>query len=355
MKRLMLVTALFAASICSAHAQSSATLYGRVGSGFDFVSNVATASAQSKNVYRFGSNQYGISWWGLKGSEDLGGGLHAVFNLESMFSAGTGQLPGDSLFNRYAYVGLASDRLGSLWVGRAMSLTDETGFYLDPLGEQSIGIATLVYGRSWGSRANTVTYNSLKYGGLEFRGQYGFGNEAGNYRGSRQMSASASYTVGGLNLRGVYEEIRDANGKFSSLYSASREYMAGGTFTWEQIKILGGFEQLVSSGHDTIAEANNPTASTRSQQEWLGVNWQASAALLLRAGVFHANVNNGGGSGTLGVVGADFYISKRTSFYGTFGAMFNGGSAAFPVETADQTPLAGHHQQGGYFGVMHYF
>jgi predicted porin len=355
MRNAFIATILSCAGICAANAQSSVTLYGRVSSGLDFVSNVAQADGSAKNNFRFGSNQFGISWWGLKGAEDLGGGLKAVFNLESMFTAGTGQLPGDSLFNRYAYVGIASDKLGSVWLGRAMALTDETGFYLDPLGEQAIGIANFAKGRAYGSRANLITYNSLSYGGFDFRGQYGLGGQAGNFRGGRTTSASVNWNGAAFNVRGVYEEIRDANGKFSDPYTASREYMVGGTYTWEQLKFYVGYQELVSSGSDTGVSADNPTGATRNQQEWVGANWQVTPALLLQAGVFHANVNNGGGSGTLGVVGANYNLSKRTLFYATYGAMFNGGSAAFPVETADQLPLAGHHQQGGYIGVMHYF
>jgi predicted porin len=358
MKRVIAVavlTVLTVLAVCNAHAQSSVTLYGRVASGLDFVSNVATADGQSKNNYRFGSNQYGISWWGLKGDEDLGGGFHAVFNLESMFTAGTGSLPDSSLFNRYAYVGLANETYGSLWAGRVMSLTDETGFYIDPFGEQATGIANFAKGRAWGSRANTVTYNSPKWSGFSFRLQNGFGNEAGNFRGGRQFSASATYSIGGFNAYGVYEEIRDADGKFSSLYSASREYMAGATYQLSALKFYTGYQQLVSSGKDTVVDATNPVGATRNQQEWLGATYQVNAALAFQAAWFHGNVNHGGGSGNLGVVGTTYNLSKRTFLYATFGAMFNGGSAAFPVETADQLPLPGHNQQGGYFGMMHYF
>jgi predicted porin len=315
---------------------------------------VAQPDGSSKSNFRFGSNQYGISWWGLTGAEDLGGGVKAVFKLESSFTAGAGST-GDSLFNRFAYVGLSNDKYGSLWLGRAMSLTDETGYYLDPFGEQVTGIANFVYGRAWGSRANTVTYNSPDFGGFGFRLQRGFGNHAGNFKGDTSTSVSATYTLGGLNLRGVYEEIRDSSGKFSSLYSASREYMAGGTYTWNALKFYEGYEQLVSSGTDTVATPNNPTAATRNQQEWVGLSYQVTPELRLAGAVFHANVNHNGGSGTLGVLGTTYALSKSTLLYSTLGLMFNRGNAAFPVETADSAPLPGHNQQGFYFGMVHYF
>lgn len=341
--------------MCSAHAQSTVTLYGRVASGLDFVTHAAQPDGTTTNNFRFGSNQYGISWWGLTGSEDLGAGLKTVFKLESSFTAGTGQV-GDSLFNRYAYVGLSSDKYGSLWMGRAMSLTDETGWYLDPMGEQITGVGNFAKGRAWGSRANTVTYNSLTYGGFSFRLQRGFGNLAGNFRGNTSTSVSAAYLpLESLSFYGVYEEIRDPNGKLSSLYSASREYMAGATYVWNSLKFYAGYQQLVSSGTDTIAEPNNPTAATRTNQEWVGLNYQATSALQLEAAVYHANVNHDGGQGTLGVLGANYSLSKRTLLYSTLGMMFNHGNAAFPVETYDAGPLPGHNQQGFYVGMMHFF
>jgi predicted porin len=354
MKKAICFATFMAAGIGAAHAQSSVTLYGRIAAGVDFVDNVATTNGQSSNLYRFGSNQYGISWWGLTGTEDLGGGLHAEFKLESAFTSGTGQV-GQSLFNRFAYVGLDKDGWGSLWAGQVMSLTDETGFYLDPLGQQSIGIANFAKGRAYGSRSNTITYNSPKWAGFSFRLQNGFGNEAGNFRGSRQFSGSATYALGGFNAYGVYEEIRDENGKFTNPYVNSREYMIGGTYQFSALKFYAGYQALVSSGSDTIASTTNPFVSTRSQQEWFGASYQINPALAVAAGYYHGNANHGGGSGNLGVIGTTYNLSKRTFVYATFGAMFNGKDSNWPVETADSLPLAGHNQQGGYVGMMHTF
>src|SRR5260370_8538188 len=158
MKKLALFTALTVIGICNANAQSSVTLYGRVASGLDFVTNVAT-NGQSKNNFRFGSNQYGYSWFGLKGDEDLGGGVHAVFKLESLFSSGNGQIFTNELFIRDAYVGLAHERYGSIWFGEAMSLADETGWNIDPLGGQvGTGIPTFPFVRAWGPVSNSLPH-----------------------------------------------------------------------------------------------------------------------------------------------------------------------------------------------------
>jgi predicted porin len=355
MKKLILATAAVAFGTCNAYAQSSVTLYGRIAAGLDYVTNVATSNGNSAHNLRFGSNQYGYSWFGLLGSEDLGGGFHAVFKLESLFTSGTGEIPPNTIWTRDAYVGLSHDSYGSIWFGRAMSLTDETGWYIDPFGEQATGVGNFAYGRAWGPRPNVITYNSPKWAGFSFDLQNGFGNEAGNFQGGRQFSASFAYTLASLSTYGVYEEVRDANGKFSDLYAASREYMIGATYQLGVFKLYGGYQLLVSSGADTVATSFNPHAATRSQQEWAGATWQVSPALAFQAGWFHGNVNHGGGEGNLGVLGTTYNLSKRTFVYLTVGAMFNGKNAAFPVETADSPPLPGHNQQGAYFGMMHYF
>ena len=131
--------------------------------------------------------------------------------------------------------------------------------------------------------------------------------------------------------------------------------MAGATYQLDAVKFYGGYQQLVSSGGDTIADAKNPMAATRNQQEWVGISYQVDPFLRLAAGYFHGNVNHGGGSGNLGVIGAWYNLSKSTFLYATAGAIFNGGNGNFAVEGNDSLPIAGHHQQGGYLGVMHYF
>jgi predicted porin len=140
---------------------------------------------------------------GLKGDEDLGGELHAVFNLENMFTSGTGM--SDGLFNRYAVAGLSRSGWGTILFGRAMSLTDGEGWAIDPTGMQAMGLETPVYGRNWGPRSNTVTFNSANFGGFGFRLQSELCNQAGNFRGNRQLSGSASYSNGTLDVHAVYE------------------------------------------------------------------------------------------------------------------------------------------------------
>jgi predicted porin len=139
MKKSLIALAVLAAS-GAAMAQSSVTLYGLIDvSVQSFKANVATASTTTAGSIavadvrqtRMGSGIQNGSRWGLKGSEDLGGGLNAVFDLQSGFNIDTGSsAQGGLLFGRHAFVGL-SGGFGTLTFGRHdTSLDDEIGNFV---------------------------------------------------------------------------------------------------------------------------------------------------------------------------------------------------------------------------------
>ncbi|MDF6681443.1 porin, partial [Escherichia coli] len=102
----------------TAFAQSSVTLYGVADAGIEYLSNVPSASPGGSNQVRMTSGNMSTSRWGLRGVEDLGGGLKAIFELESGISFDTGaQNNSTRLFDRSAFVGLGS-KYGQLTLGR---------------------------------------------------------------------------------------------------------------------------------------------------------------------------------------------------------------------------------------------
>ena len=95
-----------------AHAQSSVTLYGVADAGLLYTNNV-----KGDHVYQLSTAN--SSRWGLRGSEDLGGGLSAIFTLENGYTIGTGGMSqGGLLFGRKAFVGLSSKTYGTWTAGR---------------------------------------------------------------------------------------------------------------------------------------------------------------------------------------------------------------------------------------------
>lgn len=84
--RISVAAALLLAS-AGACAQSTVTLYGTLDEGLNFTNN-----ARGNSAYQITGSDVATSRWGVKGSEDLGGGLHAVFDLSSAFALESGQL-----------------------------------------------------------------------------------------------------------------------------------------------------------------------------------------------------------------------------------------------------------------------
>lgn len=120
MKKTLLAAALLAGFAGVAQAETSVTLYGIIdtGIGYNKISGAKDGNAAKiENGSRFGmiNGVQNGSRWGLRGSEDLGDGLRAVFTLESGFDSGNGKSGQSSrLFGRQATIGLASDSWGQL-------------------------------------------------------------------------------------------------------------------------------------------------------------------------------------------------------------------------------------------------
>lgn len=343
-------------AVTAAHAQSDLRIYGRVNGGLQYLNKIPSAGGGTDHRFGFSSTDFGYSWWGITGAEDLGDGLKAVFKLESPFVSGTGSfaIP-DTPFVRHSYVGLDHKKFGSIWLGRTMSLADTTGWYIDPLYEQNIGVANLAQGRAWGPRINTLTYNSPQWDAFSFRLQAAPGEQPGNSKGNRLFSASVAYEREDFKAYGVFEDLRDPAGNLSTLYNNSRFYMLGANYKLGAFKLFGGYQRIESDDDATIADPTNPTAATRSKQGWVGANYEVTPAFSLLAGVYHVSLNRDGGSATLGALGATYYLSKRTVTYATFGSVSNKGNAAFPAIIYSPAPPPGASQQGTYVGMMHYF
>lgn len=132
LRALTLFVAGTAAAPC--FAQSKVTLFGLIDEGFNYLSNAQTARPASGPV---GHSQYSLqdgatgglggSRWGLRGEEDLGGGLAAIFQLENGYSINNGALAqGGAEFGRQAWVGLRHD-FGTVTLGRQYERTSLPG------------------------------------------------------------------------------------------------------------------------------------------------------------------------------------------------------------------------------------
>jgi outer membrane protein OmpU len=197
-----------------AHAQSSVTLYGQIESGVTYVSN----QAGGKTVMMADSIERGDRL-GFKGTEDLGGGLAAIFTLENGFNIDTGQLrQGGRMFGRQAFVGL-QNQWGSVTLGRGYDMIYYYTSQFDVSGWAS-GYASHQgdYDREGFERQdNNLTFRSADFKGFSFGGLYSFGNVAGDFHKGSSWSAGGQYTHGPYAFGVAYTRLNNPNSSDSAL------------------------------------------------------------------------------------------------------------------------------------------
>ncbi|WP_322013015.1 porin [Paraburkholderia sp. J12] len=371
MKKYLLAAALMSTGVIS-HAQSSVTLYGRQDVGVAYMSGIpGTTGGGSTSRISLESGDWGTSFWGLKGTEDLGGGLSAVFRLEGSFSTATGALGANGdIWNRYATVGFSSNQFGTLLFGRELTLDGDDLWAYDPFAQSSWSSGSLVRGRNWQDSSNNISYDSQNYGGFSVRGQYSLGNQTSFNNGAtgnggqlndegRSDAVELKYNNSFVQLRVLYDEVRNVNGGLgdttNGVWGSSREYMAGGNLILGPVTLNAMYDGLRSSGING-APTGIPTTAN---QEYGGVTWHATPAAQLIAAVYHVNANNGAGNATIYTVGGSYNLSKRTLLDIQVATVRNSKNADFSLEAnlpgnADN-PLPGHSQSGVYAGIEHSF
>jgi predicted porin len=199
----------------AANAQSSVTLYGIAGTAVQYISNVGGHALYQEE------NTHAPDIFGLKGVEDLGGGLHTIFDLQNEYSLNNGRelVPG-TLFNRKAYVGLQSDTYGTLTLGHQPSfMYDVLSNYQTPLllgNILSLHEGNLDEVANFFQFNNAVKYVSPTLGGFSSGAEFAFGNVAGNFSESRDYSFFLQYKGGPLSLAATYA---NENNRFLELSS----------------------------------------------------------------------------------------------------------------------------------------
>lgn len=207
-----------------AHAQSSVTLYGMVDDAIAYVNNQKGHS----NVYMRQGNLY-ASKWGIRGTEDLGGGLKAIFDLQNGFDPNTGALSSSTqIFNRQSYVGLQHDVYGTVTAGRQYTPYMQ---FVGPLASSNWTTGATgahagdIDGLDTTIRANnSLVYTSPSYRGAQASAMYALSGIAGSMGRGQTYSGALRYSNGPLAVAAGYLQIDNADtttGTFASTSSGS--------------------------------------------------------------------------------------------------------------------------------------
>jgi predicted porin len=208
-KQIIAAIALSITAIATARAQSSVTLYGIIDTGLAYIHNSGGSSSQ----WRMASSNVAATDWGLKGSEDLGGGLSAVFQIESGFDSTNGNFatPG-KLFSRQAFVGLASP-YGTLTLGRQYDpLTDlEQGLTADPYSGWFATPGDIDNYDSSARFNNAIKWASPTWNGVSGEVMYALGGVAGSTGSGQTWSAALAYQGSPVSVAGGVLHIDNGN------------------------------------------------------------------------------------------------------------------------------------------------
>jgi len=340
-----------------AHAQSSVTLYGIVDTGITLLHGVANSSGvnQGNQVSMTPGNLSGDRF-GLKGSEDLGGGLKTIFQLENGFHVNDGTLgQGKRMFGRQAFVGLTGDSWGTVTAGRQY----------DPL----VDLVQPVQGDNWlggifstpgdidnadnSARVNNaIKYASPVWSGLQFEAMYSFGGVAGTTGSGQSYAGAVAYSNGPLNLAGGYYHLSNGNATtttrpastWDSLFNTTVNSAYSSAASINNARVGGNYAvgPVTLGGYYSYAEYTADASSTFTRNEKYNTGsvyamWQVSSPLQTEAGYTYMK-SSGDSSAKYSqfALAADYFISKRTDFYlqaayqlasGKNGTTENGGAA----------------------------
>ncbi|MCD0501708.1 porin [Bordetella petrii] len=248
MKKTLLAAALLAGFAGVAQAETSVTLYGIIDTGIGY-NKVKGDGFDASRIGMINGVQNG-SRWGLRGTEDLGDGLQAVFQLESGFSSSNGNsAQGGRLFGRQATIGLQSDSWGRLDFGRQTNITSKYFGSIDPFGA-GFGQANIGMGISAANTVrwdNMVMYQTPSYSGFQFGVGYSFSvdDEGGSDRvgfqtanNVRGITTGLRYVNGPLNVALTYDQLNASNNQLQDEVDATpRSYGIGASYDFEILKL----------------------------------------------------------------------------------------------------------------------
>jgi len=326
----------------SALAQSELSLYGTLDTG------VLSSQLPNLRANEQLTGGYLPNFWGVKGSEDLGGGLKALFQLESGFNLSNGAYgqfpPSTSFFNRQANVALSSE-LGTFKVGQQNNVAFLSMLAVDPRGGSNLGsiLQYWVMGNGSTSDSNAVSYTSPDLAGLTLRGEYAFGNVAGNNSAGSGTRFGAVYRKNALVLAaGAYAQKDPTTGS-----QTNKGQVWGAGYQWGALTLKADLARF--SGGFQVGPGGSVSPSRTGELNAYGLGGRYDVTPLTALDVGYYSVKDPGNTTRIKAqslaVGAYHRLSKTLMLYAQVVAIHNQGdaSAKYPllVNTAASSSPAG--------------
>jgi predicted porin len=311
MKKSLIALAVLAAS-GAAMAQSSVTIYGLADVYFGSIKNEVSGNGQRQNVLNSGG--VNTSRWGIKGSEDLGGGLKANFLLEQGFNVDDGTAKGTSqAFARQSYVGF-SGGFGEVKLGKMWTAYDDVSGAADAVFDSALSPETYVFNsvQYSGNPGNTIYYVTPTFAGFSGAVSYSLGENKTTTTDATSVTAfNISYASGPLTAHVGYQV------ETSQTLPDQKFTRVGGSYDFGVVVAKAQYGNVKNFQGSDYAGTSDKT-----NEYQIGVDVPVSSALTLSvsyaksdddqaAGVFEQSRKGYG-------LGAAYTLSKRTFLYGGY-------------------------------------
>jgi predicted porin len=316
----------------AAMAQSSVNVYGRINTTVESQKTGGTSTSVMN------SNS---SYLGFRGTEDLGNGLKAGFQLEGNFGSDNGA---GFNFQRHSEVNLSGNfgtvRLGKFNVGSYLATADYISMHNHDTGTSADALYAYVF-----PEGNQISYRSPDFGGVTAEFNYGFGEKAN--RTSSLPGVDLTPVLGTASVAGEHKGAFDAALNYNNGplglglgYTQAKTETATFDLKEQQLGLRASYtiNSLTLGAYYQYYKADADVVDTKRHA------YRLAAMYTLGASEFHANVGRAQSykgdldgsktSATQWTLGYNYNLSKRTKVYGYFTKINNGDDAAYGVTNA---------------------
>jgi GBP family porin len=342
MKKSLIAIAVLAATSSAAFAQSNVTIYGIVDAGI-----TSERGGKDGNVSKVTSGAASASRIGFKGTEDLGGGLSAIFKLETGVKVDDGTLDNttSTLFNREAYVGVSSKTAGTVTLGRQYTPYYETLRDVgDPFAMGYAGTAKNLFPvASYMTRnSNAVVYKTPNLAGFTGSVSYSLGEVAGDSSATRQVGGSLAYGNGPLNVAVAYN-MKNNDTLTTKTAGVGHNTLVAANYDFKVVKVFGAWSKDSGQGSAPINGAASATATTNafgytfaqsadSRDALIGLTAPLGASGTLMASYIDKDDKEvANRDASQWALGYSYALSKRTSTYVAYAKIKNKNGAGYTV------------------------
>jgi len=356
------VAGAFALPLAAAAAESNVTIYGKADIALDNVDPGTAAAGGSNSGYKRSRVSSGNSLLGFKGTEDLGNGLAAVFQIEQNVNLDDGSTPGvtSGTFNRATFAGLTGKSWGTVTLGiQDTPYKTAASGKLDPFSD-TIGDYNAIFNRDVRA-TNSVKYVTPDFSGFSASILWSAANEgaaaaSADNQDGKFLSVNGVYANGPIYVTVAHERSR----AYAASATAATEYKAnkiGGSYTFGDATVGAVWEKYTDDSATTPVAFS---AATGRRTDWTINGVYNIGAVALKAAYVKAgkqeNIDNSDASQW--TLGAYYSFSKRTQAYALYTRMDNKDGASYGLGqggTSFSASGAGADPKGLALGMKHTF